>query len=79
MTVIRNWTGCAHFGSDARELLNQLTKTEDLLKEITGQETGGKKGGGGILQPELISPVTLPIPVSKNSAHLLDCIIYIYT
>ena len=27
MTVIRNWTGCAHFGNDAREHLNQLTKT----------------------------------------------------
>ena len=33
----------------------------------------------GVLQPQLISPVTLPIPVSKNSAHLLDCIIYICT
>ena len=48
MTVIRNWTGCAHFGSDARERLNQLTKTEGLLKEITGQETGGKKKGGSV-------------------------------
>ena len=46
MTVIRNWTGCAHFGSDVRERLNQLTKTEGLLKEITGQETGGKKKRG---------------------------------
>jgi hypothetical protein len=26
MTVIRNWTGCSHFGNDARERLNQLTK-----------------------------------------------------
>ena len=42
-TVIRNWTACAHFGNDARERLNQLTKTESLLKEITGQETGGKR------------------------------------
>ena len=25
-TVIRNWTGCAHFGTDARERLNWLTK-----------------------------------------------------
>jgi len=33
----------------------------------------------GVLQPQIISPVTLPIPVSKNSAHLLNCIIYIYT
>jgi hypothetical protein len=39
MTVVRNGTGCAHFGYDARECLNQLTKTKDLLKEITGQET----------------------------------------
>ena len=45
MTVISNWTGCAHFGGDARERLNQLTKTEGLLKEITGQETGGEKKG----------------------------------
>ena len=42
MTVIRNWTVRAHFGNDARERLNRLTKTEGLLKEITGQETGGK-------------------------------------
>ena len=37
MTVITNWTGCAHFSDDARECLNQLTRTEGLLKEITGQ------------------------------------------
>ena len=43
MTVIRNWTECAHFGNDARERLDLLTKIEGLLKEITGQETGGKK------------------------------------
>jgi len=48
MTVIRNWTGCAHFGNDAREQLNRLTKTEGLLKEITGQETGGKRKRRGI-------------------------------
>ena len=47
-TVIRNWTGCAHFGNDARERLNQLTKTENLLKEITGQETGGKRKKRGV-------------------------------
>ena len=47
-TVIRNWTGCAHFGNDARERLNQLTKTESLLKEITGQETGGKRKKRGV-------------------------------
>ena len=43
MTVIRNWTGCGHFGSDAMETLNQLAQTEGLLKEITGQETEGKR------------------------------------
>ena len=48
MTVIKNWTGCAHFGTDARERLNQLTKTEGLLKEIMGQETGGKRKKRGV-------------------------------
>ena len=48
MTVIRNWTGCAHSGSDARERLNQLTMTEGLLKEIPGQETGGKRKKQGV-------------------------------
>jgi len=48
MTVIRNWTGCAHFGNDARERLNRLTKTEGLLKEITGQERGGKRKKRGL-------------------------------
>jgi len=49
MTVIRNWTGCVHFGSDVRERLNQLTKTGSLLKEITEQETGGKRKIGECL------------------------------
>ena len=48
MTVIRNWTGCAHFGNDTRERLNRLTKTEGLLKDITGQETGGKRKKRGV-------------------------------
>ena len=48
MTVIRNWTGCAHFGNDARERLDRLSKTEGLLKEITGQETGGKRKKRGV-------------------------------
>ena len=43
MTIIRNWTGCAHFGTDARERLDRLIKTEGFLKEIMGQETGGKR------------------------------------
>jgi len=47
MTVIRNWTGCAHFGNSTRERLNQLTKTEGLLKEITRQ-TGGKRKKRGV-------------------------------
>jgi hypothetical protein len=46
MIVIRNWTGCAHFGNNDRERLNQLTKTEGLLKEIRDkkQEGKGKRG-----------------------------------
>ena len=48
MSIIRNRTGCAHFGNDAREHLNQLTKTEGLLKEITGQGTGGKRKNRGV-------------------------------
>ena len=43
ISVIRNCTGRADFGNDARESLNQLTKTEGILEEITGQETGGKR------------------------------------
>ena len=74
MTVIRNWTGCAHFGSDARELLNQLTKTEDLLKEITGQETGGKRKKRGVfnfigdsqMEYSLLSSVVQPKYRSSN-------------
>jgi hypothetical protein len=48
MTAIRNWTGCGHFGRDARETLNQLTQTEGLLKEITGQETEKKRKKRGV-------------------------------
>ena len=47
-TTIRNWTGCAHFGSDTRLRLVQLTKTEGLLKEITGQETGNQRKKRGV-------------------------------
>ena len=32
MIVIRNWTGCAHFGRDARETIHHLTQNEGLLK-----------------------------------------------
>ena len=48
-TVIRNWTGCAHFSNDARDRLNQLTRTGGLLKEITGQRAGGKRKKRGVL------------------------------
>jgi len=48
MTVSRNWTGCANFGSDARECLNQLTKTEVLLKEITGRRQEAKEKEGSV-------------------------------
>ena len=47
-TAIRNWTGCTHFGSDTRVRLNQFAKTEGLLKEITGQETGNKRKKRGV-------------------------------
>jgi hypothetical protein len=47
-TVISNWTGCAHFSNDDRDRLNQLTRTEGLLKEITGQRTGGKRKKRGV-------------------------------
>ena len=48
MSIIRNWTGCAHFSEDARSLLSRLTQTEDLLKEITGQQIGGKRKKRGV-------------------------------
>ena len=48
MSVIRNWTGCAHSSDDARSRLNQLTRTEDLLKEITGQQIGGRRKRAGV-------------------------------
>jgi hypothetical protein len=44
MSVIRKGTGCAHFSDDARSRLNQLTRTESLLKEITCRQTVGKRG-----------------------------------
>ena len=46
-TIIRKWTGCAHFSNDARKCLNQLTRTGGLLKEITGWRTGGKRKNRG--------------------------------
>jgi len=47
-TVVRNWTGCVHFGSDTRLWLNRLFKAEGSLKETTGQETGHKKEKRGV-------------------------------
>ena len=47
-TTIRNWTGCAHFGSDTRFRFVQVTKTEGLLKEITGEETGNQRKKRGV-------------------------------
>ena len=47
-TDIGNLRGCAHFGSDTRVRLNQFAKTEGLLKEITGQETGKKRKKRGV-------------------------------
>jgi hypothetical protein len=48
MSIIRNWTGCAHFSDDARSRFNQLTRAEGLLKEITGRQTGGKRKKRGV-------------------------------
>jgi hypothetical protein len=48
MSVVRNWTGCAHFSGDARDSLNQLTRTEKLLKEMTGQQTKGNRKKRGV-------------------------------
>jgi hypothetical protein len=47
-TSVKNWTGCAHFDTDTREHLNQITRTENLLKEITGQQTGGIRKKRGV-------------------------------
>jgi hypothetical protein len=38
ISIIRNWTGCAHFSVDARDRLNQLTKTK-MLREIKGRRS----------------------------------------
>ena len=43
MSIVRNWTGCAHFNDDVRHPLDQLTRTEGLLREITGQRSGGRR------------------------------------
>jgi hypothetical protein len=43
MSIIHNWTGCAHFSDNARSRLSWLTQTEVSLKEITGQRIGGMR------------------------------------
>jgi len=48
MSIVRNWTGCAHFGDDVRHRLDQLVKTEGLLKEITGQRNDRKRRRRGV-------------------------------
>ena len=47
MSIVRNWTGCAHF-NDIRHPLDQLTRTEGLLREITGQRSGGRRRKRGV-------------------------------
>ena len=46
MSIVRNWTECAHFGDDVRHRLDQLVKTEGLLEEITGQRNERKRRRG---------------------------------
>jgi hypothetical protein len=48
VTVTRNWTGCAYFNNSPMESMNQLTRTESLVKEITVQRTGGKMKKRGV-------------------------------
>lgn len=45
-SVIRNWTGCAHFNDDASDRLGQITRAETLLKEITDHNGDGRKKRG---------------------------------
>jgi hypothetical protein len=35
---VSNWAGCINYNNDAREKLYRLTETEELLKQITGNE-----------------------------------------
>jgi hypothetical protein len=46
LSVIRNWTACAHFGDEARAKLNELTRAESLVRDITGQQMGNRKKRG---------------------------------
>ena len=47
-SIIRNWTGCAHFSEDSRNRLDQVSKTETLLREITGRDVGNKRKRRGV-------------------------------
>jgi hypothetical protein len=35
---VRHWTGCINYNNNAREKLHQLTETEELWKQITGNQ-----------------------------------------
>jgi hypothetical protein len=35
---IRHWAGSINYNNDAREKLHQMTETEELLKQITGNQ-----------------------------------------
>jgi hypothetical protein len=48
MSIIRNWTGCAHFSDETRDRLGQLTRTENPLREITGQQSRGQRKKRGV-------------------------------
>ena len=38
MSIVRNWTGCAHFSDYVRHRLDQLTRTGGLLKKSQDNE-----------------------------------------
>jgi hypothetical protein len=47
-----NWTGCTCYNNDATEKLDQLTETEELLKQITENQAvtdEGKRRKRGVL------------------------------
>jgi hypothetical protein len=41
---VSNWAGCINYCNDAREKLHRLTETEELLKQITGNQAATDKG-----------------------------------
>jgi hypothetical protein len=40
---VRNWTGFPNYNNNAREKFDQLTETEELLKQITGNQAVTEK------------------------------------